>query len=153
MFIMADGSGAYVWNQIDEKWDFLEFSSEGEFTDIPTIQFQQSESTPSDADKVIFQAQNIKGKVKGGNSCLCTRGKWLFSQTINVGDVNKDDFNDLEVRVKTLEETRKQIRTTIGISNIPDSDIFNAEVIEKAELALDKGGTSRREFSYSSRRI
>lgn len=138
MFIMSDGSGAYIWNQIEEKWDFLEFSSEGEFPDIPTIQFQQSESTPRKANKVIFQTQNVKYKPKGVIHVYIPNGGISEHKTINIGDVVKDDFNDLVVRVKTLEETPKQIRTTIGISDIPDSDIFNADVIEKADLLWTK---------------
>lgn len=88
MFIMSDGSGAYIWNQIEEKWDFLEFSSEGKF--LSRKEFEE-----------YVEEQNE--------------------------------------RLIALEKVKpNQIRTTIGINGFLDSDIFNAEVIEKADLLWTK---------------
>ena len=88
MFIMSDGSGAYIWNPIDNKWDFLEFASEEKF--LTREEFEEY-----------------------------------------VDEQNK--------RLDSLEKLKPtQIRTTIGISGIPDSDIFNADVIDKADLLWTK---------------
>ncbi|MCS6723520.1 hypothetical protein NOM68_18485, partial [Proteus mirabilis] len=85
---MSDGSGAYIWNQIEETWDFLEFSSEGEF--LSRKEFEE-----------YVEEQNE--------------------------------------RLIALEKVKpNQIRTTIGINGFLDSDIFNAEVIEKADLLWTK---------------
>lgn len=88
MFIMADGSGAYILNHIDETWDFLEFASEEKFL---------------------------------------TREEF------------EEYVEEQKERLEALEKLKPtQIRTTIGINGIADSDIFNAEVIEKADLLWTK---------------
>ncbi|MCI3860061.1 hypothetical protein V6B05_01285 [Lactococcus garvieae] len=88
MFIMSDGSGAYIWNQIEEKWDFLEFSSEGEF--LSRKEFEE-----------YVEEQNE--------------------------------------RLIALEKLKPiQLRTTLGIEGLPNSDIFDTTNVRTANLLWTK---------------